>query len=140
MTPSKLDVESITHPPATPPCRTAAGAISTPPPAAPLSSPGTEGPDNYLGPPRRTQTGSRQQTGEPLAVDAAGLGWLVDLDRSSVWKAHSAGKIPNPVYLGSKSPRWVVSEIRAWLLAGAPDRRTWERMKRDQAGKGGGNG
>ncbi|HOA75967.1 MAG TPA: hypothetical protein PKL76_21195 [Phycisphaerae bacterium] len=154
-TASEYRVES-NEPPATPPCRTAAGAISTPPPGASLSSAGTEGPHDYLCPPRRRQTGSRRQTGEaviasrpacpekparppggePLAVDAAGLGRLLDLDRSTVWKLNSSGRLPAPVYLSAKAPRWNLSELRRWLDAGAPDRRTWERLKRDQAGKG----
>jgi predicted DNA-binding transcriptional regulator AlpA len=41
---------------------------------------------------------------------------------------HAAGKIPKPVYLGTKNPRWRADELRAWLAAGAPDLLTWERM------------
>jgi hypothetical protein len=38
------------------------------------------------------------------------------------------GKLPRPIKLGARTV-WVLSEIRAWLSAGAPERAEWERMK-----------
>lgn len=37
-------------------------------------------------------------------------------------------KTPAPVRLGGR-PMWRVDELRAWIDAGCPDRRTWEAMK-----------
>jgi predicted DNA-binding transcriptional regulator AlpA len=65
----------------------------------------------------------------PLAVPADGAAELCGVSRSQWWKLHSAGKVPLPIYLGSKAPRWRVEELRLWLAAGAPDRTTWLKMR-----------
>ena len=65
----------------------------------------------------------------PLAVAADGAAHLCGVSRSQWWKLHSAGKVPLPVYLGSKAPRWRVDELRAWLDAGCPRRQEWQRMR-----------
>jgi predicted DNA-binding transcriptional regulator AlpA len=65
----------------------------------------------------------------PAAVDAAGAGRFCGVSRSQWWKLHSAGKVPLPVYLGSKAPRWLLDELRAWLEAGCPTRQEWQRMR-----------
>jgi predicted DNA-binding transcriptional regulator AlpA len=64
-----------------------------------------------------------------LAVDAKSAAAFCNLSRAQWWKLNSAGKVPKPIYLGSKSPRWVVEELRAWLAAGAPDRQRWQQMR-----------
>ncbi|MBN2563134.1 MAG: helix-turn-helix domain-containing protein [Phycisphaerae bacterium] len=60
------------------------------------------------------------------ASDAAAL---LGISRAQLYKLHSQGKIPLPVRLGIKAPRWRVSELGAWLEAGCPDRLAWERTK-----------
>jgi predicted DNA-binding transcriptional regulator AlpA len=65
----------------------------------------------------------------PFAVNAAGAAQLAGVSRSQWWKLYSAGKVPAPVYLGSKAPRWRVDELREWLAAGAPDLVTWQRRQ-----------
>jgi predicted DNA-binding transcriptional regulator AlpA len=42
------------------------------------------------------------------------------------WDA--AGKLPAPVRIGGRVV-WRVSEIGAWLAAGAPDRETWAALR-----------
>jgi predicted DNA-binding transcriptional regulator AlpA len=64
-----------------------------------------------------------------LAVSAEGAARLCGVSRSQWWKLHSAGKVPLPVYLGSKAPRWRVDELRAWLAAGCPNRQEWQRVQ-----------
>jgi prophage regulatory protein len=64
-----------------------------------------------------------------LALPAKDAAALIGVSRAQWWKLHSAGKIPLPVFLGSKAPRWVVAELRAWLDAGAPDRQTWLKLR-----------
>jgi predicted DNA-binding transcriptional regulator AlpA len=66
---------------------------------------------------------------ERLALPAKDAAALVGVSRAQWWKLHAAGKVPLPVYLGSKAPRWRVDELRAWLAAGAPDRQTWQRLR-----------
>ena len=62
-------------------------------------------------------------------LTAAGVGTLLGISRAQAWKLHSSGKLPLPLYLGSKTPRWRVEELRAWIAAGAPCRQRWEQMK-----------
>jgi predicted DNA-binding transcriptional regulator AlpA len=63
-----------------------------------------------------------------LAVPAEGAAALCGISRAQWWKLHGAGKTPLPVRLGTKAPRWRVSELRAWLDGGCPDRQRWESM------------
>jgi predicted DNA-binding transcriptional regulator AlpA len=66
-----------------------------------------------------------------LALSAKDAATLLGISRAQLWKLHSSGKLPRPVRLGTKAPRWRVDELRKWLDAGCPDRQTWERMRRD---------
>jgi predicted DNA-binding transcriptional regulator AlpA len=65
----------------------------------------------------------------PIAVAAAQAATMFGISRAQWWKLHAMGKVPMPIYLGTKAPRWRVDELRAWVAAGAPDRQTWERTK-----------
>jgi predicted DNA-binding transcriptional regulator AlpA len=40
----------------------------------------------------------------------------------------SAGRTPAPIRLGS-AVLWSTDELRAWVAAGCPDRRTWEALR-----------
>jgi predicted DNA-binding transcriptional regulator AlpA len=70
---------------------------------------------------------------ERLALAAKDAAALLGISRAQLWKLHAAGKLPQPVYLGSKAPRWRAGELRDWLAAGAPDRTTWQRMQGGRA-------
>lgn len=65
---------------------------------------------------------------ERLALPAKDAAGLLGISRAQWWKLHSAGKVPMPVRLGTKAPRWRVEELRQWLAAGCPDRQTWQRV------------
>jgi predicted DNA-binding transcriptional regulator AlpA len=66
----------------------------------------------------------------PQKLLATATPWLLlGICRSQWWKLHGAGKTPLPVYLGSKRPVWLISELESWLAHGAPDRQTWLRMQ-----------
>jgi predicted DNA-binding transcriptional regulator AlpA len=65
---------------------------------------------------------------KPLAVDARGLTQLLPFGIRTIRTMDAAGKLPAPVRVGGRV-MWLVSEIRAWLAAGAPDRATWEAMR-----------
>ena len=43
-------------------------------------------------------------------------------------RLNSARKIPAPVRLGGRV-LWRVQELRDWMGAGCPDRKTWEALK-----------
>lgn len=64
----------------------------------------------------------------PLAVDATEAARLCGVSRATWWRMNSAGKIPAPVRVTRRSPRWLVDELRGWLIAGCPDRQTWHRI------------
>jgi len=64
-----------------------------------------------------------------LALRAADAAKLLGISRSQFFKLHAMGKLPRPLRLGARAPRWLVSELKEWLAAGAPPRDVWERMK-----------
>ena len=68
-----------------------------------------------------------QQNTQLLTAQA--LGQKLSLSKRQIFRLNSCGKIPAPIRIGG-SVRWLASEIEAWLEAGAPDRRTWEAIKR----------
>jgi predicted DNA-binding transcriptional regulator AlpA len=70
---------------------------------------------------------------ERLALPAKDAALLLGISRGQFWRLHASGKLPHPVYLGTKAPRWRIEELRAWLAAGAPDRRAWESMCKEAA-------
>lgn len=65
---------------------------------------------------------------EPLAISAQQLARMLGLSVRTIRSMDSSGKLPRPIRLNG-SVRWVVSEIEAWLPAGAPDRAKWEATK-----------
>lgn len=67
---------------------------------------------------------------ERLALSAKDAAATLGISRAQLWKLHSAGKIPLPVRLGTKAPRWRVDELRAWVNAGCPDRQTRQQMRK----------
>lgn len=67
---------------------------------------------------------------EPLAVDAKQLGAMLCLSTRTIRQLDVSGKLPKPVRIGARSVRWPVDELRAWLAAGAPNRVTWETIRK----------
>jgi predicted DNA-binding transcriptional regulator AlpA len=64
----------------------------------------------------------------PLVADARDLAAHLRCGVRTVRTWDAAGKLPAPVRIGGRVV-WRVSEIRAWLDAGAPDRETWEARR-----------
>jgi len=64
-----------------------------------------------------------------LALPAKDVAAMLGISRAQLWKLHASGKLPLPVYLGSKAPRWLPEELSDWLKAGAPDRATWLKLR-----------
>jgi len=77
----------------------------------------------------KTHLDSDPTAATAIAVSAAQAAAMHGISRAQWWKLHAMGKVPLPIYLGAKAPRWRVDELRAWATAGAPDRATWERMR-----------
>ena len=60
--------------------------------------------------------------------DAKTFGQRLSLSKRQVYRLNSCGKIPAPIRIGN-SVRWDSQECTNWIMAGAPDRKTWEAMK-----------
>jgi predicted DNA-binding transcriptional regulator AlpA len=65
----------------------------------------------------------------PILLDAASAARVLSVSRSQFWRLHSAGKIPLPVRLSARCPRWSHTELERFVAAGCPTRDEWERMK-----------
>jgi len=61
-----------------------------------------------------------------LTARAAALMCGKSLRTWRTWDA--AGRIPQPVRIG-RSTLWRADELRAWVAAGCPGRKDWERMQ-----------
>lgn len=64
----------------------------------------------------------------PFVVDAKRLAKLLCAGVRTVRTWDAAGKLPAPIRIGGRVV-WLMSEIRAWLAAGAPDRETWVAIR-----------
>jgi predicted DNA-binding transcriptional regulator AlpA len=60
-------------------------------------------------------------------IDATEFGELMDLSARSIRRKDQAGMIPRPINVGG-SIRWRYAEVRAWIAAGCPPRKKWEKM------------
>ncbi len=67
---------------------------------------------------------------EALSPDHAAK--LLGISRALFFRMNSAGKLPLPVYLSSRCPRWRRAELLAWLAAGCPDRLTWTKLRKGE--------
>jgi excisionase family DNA binding protein len=72
--------------------------------------------------------------GKDLALAAKELAVRLGVSLRHVQRLDSTGKLPLPVRFG-RSVRWCAEEIAAWLLAGAPDRKTWNAMSEKRNGR-----
>jgi len=77
-----------------------------------------------------------RDTGGVLALSAEDLAVMLGLSLRKIRRMDAAGFLPRPVRLG-RSVRWPIEEIKRWLAAGGPDRRTWEKMGKRARSNGG---
>lgn len=68
---------------------------------------------------------------QTLLTDPGDTARILGISRAQLYKLDAMGKLPMPVRLGTRAPRWRVDELKAWLAAGCPARDKW-------AGIGGG--
>jgi predicted DNA-binding transcriptional regulator AlpA len=69
---------------------------------------------------------------EPEQVSAGKAARLAGVSEATWWRLHAAGKVPRPNKLGCRT-LWRIRELRDWIAAGCPDRRTWEARQAAQA-------
>lgn len=65
----------------------------------------------------------------PEALDASQAAKLCGVGRTKWHDLNTRGLCPSPVELGDRCPRWLRSELLAWLRAGAPPRIRWHNMR-----------
>jgi predicted DNA-binding transcriptional regulator AlpA len=77
----------------------------------------------------RIADGTERADQDVLLTDIKGLETMLERDERSLWRDHAAGRLPRPIKLG-KLTKWRVAEIREWVEAGCPDRKTWEGSRK----------
>src|SRR5262245_62170361 len=65
---------------------------------------------------------------EALLVPAAVAGPQCGVSTATWWRLHAAGKVPAPIRLGGRT-LWRRMELRAFVEAGCPDRKSWEAIQ-----------
>lgn len=65
---------------------------------------------------------------DPILIPDHRAAALAGISRASWHRLRAAGKVPKPIKLG-RACRWNVEELKAWIRADCPDRRTWEAMQ-----------
>ena len=65
-----------------------------------------------------------------MLMSAADLAREFRLSVKSITRLDQAGKLPRPIRVGSRAKRWARETIVAWVAAGGPNRRDWERQNR----------
>ena len=83
-----------------------------------------------------TKEHAREPTGHLAKRRHGDTDGLADTSPRTIHRLKSAGKLAQPVLVGVQ-PRWVASEIDAWIEAGCPTRHLWEAVKDKCIGKGG---
>ncbi len=67
-----------------------------------------------------------------MAISAAGLAKLLAVSQRHVNALNASGRLPRPIRL-VRSVRWLVTELEAWLEAGAPSREEWEKLRQSSS-------
>ena len=67
---------------------------------------------------------------EALLVSADQAASLCGVSPATWYRMAAGGRCPAPVRLSRGCVRWRVEELRTWITAGCPDRRTWEALRR----------
>lgn len=67
----------------------------------------------------------------PLMVPAEDAAALIGVSPATWHRMVAAGKTPAPVKLSAGCVRWRVADLRTWIDAGCPDRKTWLSMAED---------
>jgi len=62
---------------------------------------------------------------ERMLIDAREAALLCGISRSAWYKAVSSGKAPPPVKILS-SARWLLDEVKAWIMARCPPYSKWK--------------
>lgn len=96
---------------------------------APLGATAMDGELDNSTPDETPQKAGRPHVGLPEGMRAAEAARFVGIS-PSLWRSLDArGLVPAPVELSIRLPIWPRTELRAWLLAGAPPRIKWRQIR-----------
>jgi predicted DNA-binding transcriptional regulator AlpA len=65
----------------------------------------------------------------PLLLSARELARELSISPATLWRWHSAGRLPAPALRQGQVVHWSRQTVVEWIAAGCPDRRTWETIK-----------
>lgn len=55
-----------------------------------------------------------------LLLNVKSVALMLEMSTRKVWKMSKDGKMPSPIRVGSRSPRWRDSDLREWVKDGCP--------------------
>ncbi|WP_166827331.1 helix-turn-helix transcriptional regulator [Thalassoroseus pseudoceratinae] len=75
-----------------------------------------------------------EPTAPPLTLTQEELARELRVDVRSIRRWNNAGKLPRPINLGTRAPRWLRETIVRWLASAhrtgeLPDRKEWEALE-----------
>ena len=62
-------------------------------------------------------------------ISAKELAKMLSLSKRQIHRLNSCHKLPAPIRIGGSIRFDLEGDIKPWLAAGAPDRKTWEALK-----------
>jgi predicted DNA-binding transcriptional regulator AlpA len=71
----------------------------------------------------------------PALLRAQKAAQFCDVSEATWWRWDAAGRIPAGFKISPGVKHWRRAELRAWINAGCPDRKTWEAMRRAREGR-----
>jgi len=67
---------------------------------------------------------------DKLLGDAKDIARILGISTATLWRYSSSGRLgPKPIPLSNGCTRWRVDEIKDWVEAGCPDRKSWLAMR-----------
>jgi excisionase family DNA binding protein len=78
---------------------------------------------------------AQRVTARPLLLSASSLATMLQVSKRTLWRLHSAGRLPHPVRIGS-SVRWKLHDVEEWIEGGCPDEHSTKKMKSKEADRG----
>ena len=70
----------------------------------------------------------QQPQTDPLLVTVQEAAKLLKISDRTMYRMVELGHAPGPVHLGA-AVRWKLDELKAWITAGCPSMKEWDRKK-----------
>ena len=74
---------------------------------------------------------------DPVLLTISQAAAAMGISRAMFFKLYNKGRVPPPIKLAERCPRWGKDELREWVAAGCPSGEQWAEMrKKDSIRKG----